>query len=85
MHTIIEMGKVSSRGQIAIPSDIRTQLGLEEGAKVLFFTENDTLVMKKVTPQSFAQITKPLKKAAKKVGLKQKDVVGIVHRARKRR
>jgi len=81
---IIEMGKISSRGQIAIPSDIRQELGLIEGNKVLFVLENDTLIMKKVTSSSFKEITKPLKEAAKKVGLKESDVDGIVHRARKK-
>ena len=27
---MVEMGKISSRGQVAIPSDIRSQLGLED-------------------------------------------------------
>ena len=85
MGTIIEMGKISSRGQIAIPADIREQLGLNEGTKVLFFTEQDTLMMKKVTEQSFAQITKPLKLAAKNAGMKENDVSGIVHRFRNKK
>lgn len=85
MKTIIEMGKISSRGQISIPSDIRDQLGLDEGTKVLFFTEDDTLLMKKVTEQSFAQITRPLKLAAKKAGMKEKDVPAIIHRFRKKK
>lgn len=83
METIVEMGKISSRGQIAIPSDIREQLGLEEGSKVLFFTEHNTLLIKKVTSQTFAQITKPFKEAAKKAGLKESDVLDIVQRVRK--
>ena len=83
METIIEMGKISSRGQIAIPTDIRNKLGLKEGEKVMFFAENDTLLMKKVTSQTFAQITKPLREAAKKTGLKEKDVPDLVHKFRK--
>ena len=85
MKTIIEMGKISSRGQIAIPADIREQLGLDEGTKVLFFTEQDTLMMKKVTEQSFAQITKPLKLAAQQAGMKESDVSGIISRFRKKK
>ena len=83
MATIIEMGKVSSRGQIAIPSDIRNRLGLTEGSKVLFFLEDDALLMRKVNEQTFAEITRPLKLAAKKAGLKEEDVVDIIHRIRK--
>ena len=50
----------------------------------MFFTEDDTLLMKKVTKQSFAQITRPLKIAAKKAGMKEKEVPDIVHRFRKK-
>lgn len=83
MGAIIEMGKISARGQVAIPLEIRNQLGLDDGSKVLFFTEDDTLLMKKVTSASFAQITAPLKEAAKKAGLKEKDVPDLIHRLRK--
>ncbi|MBI2654222.1 AbrB/MazE/SpoVT family DNA-binding domain-containing protein [Candidatus Woesearchaeota archaeon] len=85
METIIEMGKISSRGQISIPADIRERLGLEEGTKVLFFAEEDTLLMKKVTEQSFAEITKPLKLAAKQAGMKEKDVPAMIQRFRNKR
>ncbi len=85
MRTLIEMGKISARGQVAIPADIRNQLGLDEGSKVLFFTEDDTLLMKKVTQQTFAQITRPLKLAAKKAGIKEKDVPDLIHRFRKKK
>jgi AbrB family looped-hinge helix DNA binding protein len=85
MGTIVEMGKISSRGQIAIPTDIRNQLGLNEGSKVLFFTEDDSLLIKKVTEQTFAQITRPLKIAAKKAGMKEKDVPDMIHRFGKKK
>lgn len=81
MGTIIEMGRISSRGQIAIPADIREQLGLEEGTKVLFFTEEDTLLMKKVSAESFAELTKPLREAKKKI--REEDVPALIHRFRK--
>jgi len=78
----MEMGKISARGQIAIPSDIRSQLGLEDGAKVLFFTEDDTLIMKKITPSTFAELTKPLREAKKKIN--ENEVNNLIHRMRKR-
>ena len=85
MAEIIEMGTVSSRGQICIPNDIREEMGLEEGNKVLFVLQNDSLLVKKVTMQTFAEITRPLKEEAKKTGFKESEVEGIVHRFRKRR
>ena len=81
MKELIEIGKISSRGQIAIPSEIREKMGLEEGVKVLFVLENDTLLIKKITQRSFAEITKPLREAKKKI--KEEEVVDLIHRFRK--
>ncbi len=78
---IIEMGTVSSRGQICIPNDIREQMGLKEGNKILFVWENDSLLVKKVTMQTFAEITKPLKEAKKKI--REEDVNDLIHKIRK--
>ncbi len=81
---IIEMGKISSRGQIAIPSEIRQELGLKDGTKVLFVLEKDILFIKKVSKKTFSAITKPFKEAAKKAGIKESDVPKIMHKIRKR-
>ena len=83
MPEIIEMGTVSSRGQICIPNDIREEMGLKEGNRVLFMLSDDSLLVKKVTTETFAEITRPLREAAKKSGLKEEDVVDIVHKFRK--
>ena len=80
---IFEMGSISSRGQIAIPSDIRKNMGLEEGTKVLFILENETLIMKKVTSETFASITRPLKEEAKRTGFKESEISNLVHKFRK--
>ena len=78
----IEIGTVSSRGQICIPNGIRQDMGLEEGNKVLFVLNDDSLIMKKVNEQTFEEITKPLKEAVKKAGIKESDVPDIIHRFR---
>ena len=82
MEELIEIGKISSRGQVSIPSGIRNKMGLEEGTKILFLLENDTLLIKRIHERSFAEITKPLRDAAKKAGIKEKDVPDIIHRFR---
>ena len=82
MAEMIEMGTISSRGQIAIPNDIRQEMGLKEGQKVLFFLENDTLLIKRVTMETFSDITKPLKEAMRNAGTKEREVPSIIHRFR---
>ncbi|MBI2661000.1 AbrB/MazE/SpoVT family DNA-binding domain-containing protein [Candidatus Woesearchaeota archaeon] len=83
MGSIIEMGKISSRGQVAIPSDIRESMGLKEGSKVLFFLENDAVLMKKVNAESFEELTRPFKEAEKKI--EEKDVPELIHRLRSKK
>ena len=81
MPQILEMGRLSARGQIAIPVGIRKEMGLEEGSQVLFFLEEDTLLIKKVSAQTWEQITGPLRSQKKK--LKQGEVDDLIHRMRK--
>ena len=77
----IELGTVSSRGQICIPNDIREDMGLEEGSKILFVLADDSLLIKKVNMKTFAEITKPLKEAQKKI--KESEVVDLIHKVRR--
>ena len=85
MQEIIGTGTISSRGQICIPTDIRQEMGLKEGSKLLFVLQDGSLLVKKATMQSFAEITNPLKEGVKKSGLKESDVEGILHNFRKSR
>jgi len=79
---IIEIGTISSRGQIAIPSSIREQLGLQEGTKMVFTLKDDVVLMKKVESMSWDEITAPLKAAPKKI--KEEDVTDLIHKLRKK-
>jgi hypothetical protein len=58
-------------------------MGLKEGSRVLFVLLDDNLLVKKVSTETFAEITRPLKEAAKKAGMKESDVEEIVTRFRK--
>ena len=83
MAEAIEIGTVSARGQVAIPSGIREKMHLADGEKVLFVLEGDSLLMKKVESLSWDEITKPLREAKKKI--QEKDVTALVHKLRKQR
>jgi len=85
MSELIELGTMSSRGQLVIPTDIRENMGLKEGSKVLFVLSEDSLLIKRVNTQTFAEITKPLKEAAKKAGLKESDTEDIIQKVRSKR
>ena len=85
MASTIDIGKVSARGQIAIPAQIRRQMNLQEGDQVFFYLHEGSLVLKKVTDSTFAEIVKPLQKAATKSGFKESEVEGIIQRFRTQR
>ncbi len=76
----VEMGTVSSRGQICIPNDMREDMGLKEGSKVLFVLTNGSLIMKKVSVQTWAEVTAPFKEAKKKI--REDEVVDLIHKIR---
>ena len=82
MKEIFEMGRVSSRGQIAIPIDIRKEMRLDEGSRILFFLEEDTLMIKKVSAENWESLTQPLRDQKKKI--EQEDVTSLIHRMRKK-
>ena len=44
--------KITSKGQITLPKDIRDQLGLESGDEVEFYLEKGKYLMRKVPPVS---------------------------------
>ena len=82
MTETVEIGTISSRGQVAIPNDIREKMNLKEGEKVLFFLEGDALLIKRVESLSWNDITKSLRNAKKKIN--EEEVVDLVHKLRKK-
>lgn len=44
--------KITSKGQITLPKEIRDQLGLESGDEVEFYVEDGDYHMRKVAPRS---------------------------------
>jgi len=42
--------RVKHKGQVTIPSELRTKLGIEEGAILEITTENDKIILKPLPP-----------------------------------
>jgi len=82
MESDVETATISSRGQVCIPSSMREELGISEGSKVVFIRVGDSVIMKRASIQTFEEITRPLKEAAKRAGLKESDVPDMIHRFR---
>ncbi len=85
----VELTKMSSRGQIVIPQDIREEMHLKEGEAFAVTGSGDTLLLKRVkTPskeeiiREWEKITAKARKEIKGTKIKEQDVEKIVHRGR---
>jgi len=82
----IVVTSMSSKGQVVIPLDVRTRLGLKEGAKFAVMGEGDTVVLKRISMPSLADFNVLREKTAKYVAERKimpKDVKDAIKRARK--
>lgn len=80
--------RMSSKGQVVIPEDIRGRLGLEEGAQFVVVGEGDVVILKTITPPSMAGFDSLIRKArqqARASGMRQSDVARAVARVRTRK
>ncbi len=69
--------KLSSKGQVVIPEEIRLELGLEPGERFLVVAENDVVVLKKLalpSAKEFRSLVKRARDQAKAVGLTESDI-----------
>lgn len=55
----MELAKVTSRGQITLPLAIRRKLDVKEGDKVVFYEENERIVVENAAKLTIAQEKKP--------------------------
>lgn len=80
----MELAKVTSKGQITIPVEIRKKLGLKEGDKVLFLEEGGKIVIMNSTMVALQEAQKAFAGAAEQLGLKnEEDVVNMIKELRK--
>lgn len=86
----VEMIKMSSKGQIVIPQDIRTEICASEGTMFAVVNGKDSIILKKVATPSKEDLICELQKIAKegarraeKLKIKESDVPDLVHKTRK--
>ncbi|OXT06034.1 AbrB/MazE/SpoVT family DNA-binding domain-containing protein [Thermoanaerobacterium thermosaccharolyticum] len=79
----MEIAKVTSKGQITIPIDIRKKLNLKDGDKVIFIEEGDKIIFANAAKVAFINIQKAFEGEAERLGLKnEQDVVDMVNEIR---
>ncbi len=80
--------RMSSKGQVVIPEDVRGRLGLEEGVQFVVVGEGDMVILKTITPPSmegFDNLIRRARQQARASGMKQSDIVRAVAKVRARK
>ena len=80
----MELAKVTSKGQITIPVEIRRKLGIKNGDKILFMEEGGKVYMMNSSMDAFYEAQRAFAGEAERVGLcNDEDVVAIIKELRK--
>lgn len=79
---------LSSKGQVVIPEDIRSRMGLKPGAQFVVIGNRDVVIFKVLSPPAlsdFDRLVGRARTAAKRAGLKKADIEKAVSKARRSR
>ena len=80
--------KLSSKGQVVIPEEIRQRLGLKEGTPFVVVGDRDVVILKTIARPALAEfddLVRRARGAARKAGMTPSDVKRAVAKARARR
>lgn len=79
--------KLSSKGQIVIPEEIRNNLHLKEGDQFVVIGKGDTVILKSIAPprlEDFGNLIAEARAQAKAAGMKKSDVQAALKKVRRK-
>ncbi len=80
----MELAKVTSKGQITIPIEIRKKLGIKEGSKVLFLEEAGRIYLANSSMEALREAQAAFAGDAEKLGLEtEEDIITMIKEMRK--
>lgn len=80
-----EVTSLSSKGQIVIPNDMRKELGIAAGAKMIIFSYKGDLILRQIQKpkiEEFKELIKKSRAVVKRQGIKQSDLNAIIKKVR---
>ena len=82
----MEIARITSKGQVTIPRDIRVKMDLKKGDKILFFEENGRYFLQNSASIALKNIQDIMKGEAERAGFNDPDdVVKYIKSRRKTR
>lgn len=80
----MELAKLTFKGQITIPIQIRKRLNLKEGDKVVFITEGDKVILENSTKLAIKEARRDFEGLVEELGLKtEDDMINFVKKVRR--
>jgi AbrB family looped-hinge helix DNA binding protein len=79
--------RLSSKGQVVIPENVRKELGLEPGAQFVVMGEGDVVILKKIEApdrREFLALARKVRGQARRAGMKRSDLERAVRASRRR-
>ena len=80
--------RMSSKGQVVIPEEVRNRLGIATGAQFIVLGENGVVILKTISPPSmdeFDGIIQRARRQARTAGMKPSDITKAIDKVRGRR
>jgi len=80
---MLDVARISAKGQVTIPVEIRKRLSLKEGDKVVFMEKSGEIVLMNSNRLAFEDFQRDMAGEAEKAGLNsEQDVVDLVKEVR---
>lgn len=83
----LSTARMSSKGQVVIPEDVRKKLGLTTGSQFVVVGENDVVILKTIIRPSMREFDSLVKKArqqARAAGMTRSDISRMIAKVRGR-
>ena len=83
--TTVSTTKMSSKGQVVIPEQIRERLSLKTGSQFVVVGDKDVVILKRIAAPALDEFDGLIRKArsqARSVGLKKSDIERAIQQAR---
>jgi AbrB family looped-hinge helix DNA binding protein len=80
--------RLSSKGQVVIPEDIRKRLGLREGVQFVVIGEDDVVILKTIRSPSmrdFDALVRKARRQARASGMRRADIAEAIRKVRGRK
>jgi AbrB family looped-hinge helix DNA binding protein len=88
----IEITKITSKGQIVIPQEIREKAKIAEGERFFVYQKDDSIILKRTKKleasegiEEFERVFKSAWKTAKERGITRKDVKEAITETRRKK